>query len=392
MRKILAIILCFVSLLIVFNSSSEVVFAEETNEDSLEEQLSDEVQAKLNEIDFSELDELITEDLVFTLDGNQNFQSLVEGIISGNIALDGETLFGYVFTNIKNGFLNIFHGLAVVFVLAVLATIFEAMSLNDETKKIIRFVISSLILLILVTSAVSIISSSVESVERIQNQIDAIFPILIPIVSLIGGGATVNVINPSATLLSYVISNIFSKVLLPIVLFVITITVISGLNTTDRFKKLKAFLVSLFKIIIAISGTIFIFTLTTSGLISSVTDTLTIRATRYSIKNYIPYLGGYISDGISLAKLSFILIKNGIGVGAMLVLGGIVIAPIVKILVFILSLKFCASLIEIAGGDQLSSIVLGFANTFKMLLAIILGISMMLILNLVFIIGVLNVI
>ena len=50
-------------------------------------------------------------------------------------------------------------------------------------------------------------------------------------------------------------------------------------------------------------------------------DSLSIRTTKYTIKSYVPVMGGYLSDGMDLILSSTILIKNSVGlVGVLLII------------------------------------------------------------------------
>ena len=68
----------------------------------------------------------------------------------------------------------------------------------------------------------------------------------------------------------------------------------------------------------------------------------------------MPVLGGYLSEGLDLAVASVMLVKNAVGVGGVIMMMSIVLAPVIKILIFALGLKLVAGIIEPIGNKRMS--------------------------------------
>ena len=326
------LILFIIFSFVIFRFNVSLVYAEENdnnNQEFSEEDLSENISSQLDEIDFSEL-EIIAENNNFgqSLFGeNLSFKEIAEKIIAGEFLPDYSNFLNSIFNGIKIGIKSLVKPCIVIFVFLAIFAIFNAMGskMSGETNKVIRFVIVAAITIILVQISAKVIYSSLRAINEMQSQINAVFPIILGLVTAIGGVGSASVIGPSIVMLTNFISNIFSKVLFSIFSFCLVLTIADSFSEEKKLNKLIDFFKSSFKTIIAIVGSVFTFILSASGISAAVSDNLSIKAAKYSIKNYVPYLGGYISDGLGLMKLAAIIIKNGIGLAAIFLLVGTVI-------------------------------------------------------------------
>ena len=67
---------------------------------------------------------------------------------------------------------------------------------------------------------------------------------------------------------------------------------------------------------------------------------------KFATKNYIPMLGGYLSDGFDMIVASATLIKNSFGLVTLLLLLGMVLSPILNILAYKLTLQALCAILE----------------------------------------------
>ena len=88
-------------------------------------------------------------------------------------------------------------------------------------------------------------------------------------------------------------------------------------------------------------------------------------------------LGGYISDGFELIKAGGMLVKNATGFASLIILLATIIVPIVSIGILELGLKLLAGVIEPIGDNRVSGLLYDIAKSLKLLIAIIVGVSLM---------------
>ncbi len=365
-------------------------------EQEIEKELDGQVERDLNEIDFSELDALASEigeagEMVF---GGLSFKETVLSIIRGELVAD----FGGVLKSMANsaliGFKKSFSTLLLVLVVALLYCLYNNLLSHKQAgiSDVVRIVCVGVIALIILTIAGAIISKTTKTIATLGRQMNAIFPVLLTLMTAVGGASTVASFSPIIMFLSSMISNIFTHILLPLFTCVLVLSVVNCFSANRNFSRLNGFFKSLFKWIIGTVFTLFMMILSFKGATAGARDGISIKATKYAIKNYVPYLGGFVSDGFEMVRVSGILIKNSVGFGGILLLVATVIGPIISIALFSLSSRLLSGLVEPLGDSKVAEILDSVANAFKMLSAILIGVALMFLFSLVMIIITVNVI
>lgn len=113
------------------------------------------------------------------------------------------------------------------------------------------------------------------------------------------------------------------------------------------------------------------------GITASSYDSLSFKTAKYSIKNYIPIVGGYLSDGLNIILLSSSIIKNALGVASLICVLFIILKPIFTIIAIKLMLSLLSAVLENSAEKK---IITFFSNTNKslnMLIALICSVAMM---------------
>ena len=106
---------------------------------------------------------------------------------------------------------------------------------------------------------------------------------------------------------------------------------------------------------------------------SSARDGLSLKITKYAIKNYIPILGGYISEGFDFVKTCSVLVKNAFGIGGIFILFLTVVKPIILYLVYICSFKILSMLTSFIGNRSYANVFENISKGFSYMLAVLVG-------------------
>ncbi|MBQ7452955.1 MAG: stage III sporulation protein AE [Clostridia bacterium] len=380
--KFAILLLAIVVVFAVLNQSEQVAcFAENeayVSDEEIEKQFGVETNAQVEELDFSKLDselDVIGDDIgVFQ---SRSFKEYVYSVINGDIVAD----FGSIFSAVKEGAVSSFKGViasfSAVVVLAILFSLYNSFAPTGKVSNVIKIMFASSIAIVLLLVSKGVVEKASQAMKSMQNQMNIIFPILIGLINVAGAGLSVKMFQPSMLFLSSVISNVFSYFLMPLFLITVGFTVVESLSTENNFFKFSRFTKSLFKWTIGVVFGVFMSVLTIGGITSGASAGVSVKATKYALKNYIPYLGGYVSDGFELSRASAILIKNSVGFSSLMLLLATIISPIVSIGVFSLALNLISSICKPIINDSQNSLIQNFADAFKMLTAIVVGVAVM---------------
>ncbi len=362
------------------NISKNTAFSAVESQTEVEEDLKDETNKQLDSLDFSSLQsELDKLNFDFNLFSGKSFKSFISSLINGEETLNISSLFTVILSSLKVSLRSLLAPLSLILVIILLCTMFNNIRSGkvSGTGEIIYLVCFSVICIILATISSKLLVNVKNGLLSLQNQMNAVFPILITLMTTMGGVVSVKAYSPMLAFLANTISNIFVYVLLPLFTFSLVLAFIGNLSENTTLDKLSGFVHSLFKWIIGVVFAVFMSFLSIQGITAGSSDGISIKATKFAIKNYVPFLGGYISDGFELIKAGGMLIKNATGFASIVLLLATVLAPILTIGLMELGLKLLAGVVEPLGDKRASNLLYSVAKSLRLLVGIVVGVALM---------------
>lgn len=350
--------------------------------EEIEQKLEETINEQFANLDFSRFEEILS-------DFDEN-QSAVFG--SGSFFEKLHKLTQGEFDNSQTGLWSVLSNLFFDDVLEFLPLLSSIVSIaiayslvstaKPKLKKntigdIIHFVCYGAIIVLSMSSILSIIKTTATTISSIKSQMDISFPLLLTMLTAVGSVSTTSVFQPSIALLSGTIMTIFSNILMPLFIFRLVFSILSNLSSNVKFNKFADLFSTIFKWIIGFVFTVFLGFMTIQGISAGSFDGVSIRAAKFAVKSSVPVIGGYLSDGMNLILSSSILIKNAIGVGGILLLFATVIVPIIKIIVFMLVLKFSSAILEPLTDSRISSFLSMISKSISLLVIILVGVAFM---------------
>ncbi len=386
MKKYIALFILIVFVAIPFafaqNVNETVYCDDQLTSSEIEDIIEDSVESQLGDLDFSEL-----EDALNSLDntgkeifGNDSFLDKIKQIITGEFAQGQQSIWTSILNLFFEDVLAFLPILSLVIAIAVTFSLVSASKPSSKNKSIgdiIHFVCYGAIIVVLVGYTVNMLTLTSNTLQNIKLQMDVAFPILLTILTAIGGVTSVSVYQPAVAVLSGTIINVFTKILMPIFIFRLVFSIVGNLSNNVKLDKFTSFFSSLFKWIIGGVFTIFSAFLAIQGITAGSVDGISFRTAKYAIKNSIPLLGSYLSDGLNLIIASSVLIKNAVGAGGLILMFATIIVPVLNLIVFMLSLKLVSAILEPITDARISNFISMLAKSISLLIVLILGCAFM---------------
>lgn len=376
-------IICLVIILALFCFiTPQKSYATTNNMVEISEDLSNTIIEELDQIDFSELNKLV-EDFntnqtnIFSI---TNIKSKVYSIISGENAINYNTFISSLFSSIIQSVVNYLPLLSLIVAIGVLSNLLSGIKskFNEKsTSDIIHLVCFLAVVIICVGMISSLSSNTAVSINSMTSQMNVLFPILLTLMTAIGANLSVGVYQPIVAIISTYVADFFKFILLPMFTFNFVISIISNLTTSIKLDKLNSFISSMFKWCIGLVFTLFFAIFTIQGISAGSFDSLSIRTTKYTIKSYVPIVGGYLSDGMDLILSSTILIKNAIGLVGLLLIITTILSPLIQIVIFSLLLKLISAILQPMGNSKTSNFLMSTSKCITMLSTCIIVIGFM---------------
>lgn len=378
-------ILIFLFIFCVFVSylkPNYIVLAEDNDTENLQAELEETIYSQLENLDLAKIESVLKGlgDDQLEVFGVSSFGDKVKKIVSGEFADGQQSIFKAIINLIFDDVLTFVPLLASIIIISILCGFLSNLKSDSSGKgvgDIIHFVCYGVVISIVMTAVVNLIQMTGKTINGLRSQMEVVFPLLLTIMTAIGGTMSVSIYQPAVALLSSAIMHIFTSVLMPIFIFSIVFIIISNLTSTVKLEKFTKFFQSTFKWIIGGIFTIFMAFLSIQGITASTYDGVSIRTAKYAIRSYVPILGGYLSEGFDVIMESSVLIKNAIGASGLLLMFSSIISPIVKIVVFILVLKLAAAILEPLTDPRISDFIYTVSKSLSMLIVMILGVAFM---------------
>lgn len=387
MKKNKTITLLMVVLIALFSIISPLeVFCANDRIIGLSEDLSSSVLQELKEIDFSAFDELIndfneTDTNIFSID---NIKNKVYSIISGESAINYSNFFAYLFSNLIEVVIKYLPMLSIIIAIGVLSNLLNGVKskFNEKSTKNITDLVCFISVAMLVIGMISNITDKSEiAISSMVNQMNVLFPILITLMIGLGANASAGVYKPIVAIISTYVADFFKFFIVPLFMISFVLGIVSNMSDSVKLDKLSSFISSLFKWSVGLIFTLFFAVFSLQGIAVGSFDSLSIRTTKYTIKSYIPVMGGYLSDGMDLILSSTLLIKNSLGLVGVLLIITTIISPLIEIIVFSLMLKLISAVLQPLGNSKSSNFLFATSKSITMISSAIIAIGFMYVLS-----------
>lgn len=342
-----------------------------------EESLASSVFEILNDVDLSEMQNMVDglEDIgLFQVTIREKIESILKGEYFTDYSSLASSIISLLFGDIKSILPFVFTLIAI----GILCNLISNMqSTNKSISDTISFVFLSVTMLIVIIAFKSILYTTNKTITLINTQMQIVFPILITLLASIGSIASVSIYNPMVAVLTGAVSIVFNKFLYPLFIVIFIFTILGSLTDTVKLDKLSGFLMSAFKWTIGIVFTIFTGFLSVQGISAGKYDGVSIKATKFAMKSYIPIIGSYVSDGMDFLILGSVLVKNSIGLIGVIILFITIISPILMIVIYKLALQLCSGILEMTGNPKNSNFLASCSKLLILPIVLIIGIAFM---------------
>ena len=376
MKKLITI---FAILICIFSTSISIA---DTEDEVINSQMD-----SFNISNFIDEANKYSNDILKDIDIQELLNNAIKGELDTNQLL--KNIFPLLGTEIKEALKVMGSILIIVLIHSVLKSISDNLN-NKSVAQITYYVQYILIATVIMTNFSSIITLSKETVGNMISFIQLLFPLLMTLMLASGSVVSVNLVQPIIVFIINLISNIFQSIIIPIILVGTALAIVSKISDRIQIDKLSKFLKSSSVWVIGILLTIFVGVLSIEGTLGSSVDGITAKTAKVAVSSFIPVVGKVLGDAVDTVIGCSAILKNAIGIVGVIVVIAICITPILKLAIITIIYHLTAALCEPIADSKIVSLITQMADTFKILLAILCSISVMLIIGITLVINISN--
>lgn len=229
--------------------------------------------------------------------------------------------------------------------------------------------------------------------DTIQNLVGfshTLIPILITLMMTTGNITSASVVQPILLFLITFIGNIITTILLPLTLIGTALSIISKISDRVQIGKLSKYFKSTTVWILGVTLTLFVGVLSLEGTLSSSVDGITAKTAKVAVSNFIPVVGKILGDAVDTVIGCSNILKNAVGIVGVIIVIGICIVPIIKLTILMATYYLVSAVCEPIADEKIISLLSQIGDTFKILLAMLTAISVMLIIGITLVIKISN--
>lgn len=372
-------LILFILLLIPYAFNPTFSHANGSSQSESQPTLEDEIEELIDELDLKELENQLN-GLSSEIVGSESIKDKLVKLLKGELTVDFSSASNYVLSIFLSGIkqkLPIFITLFILLLICAIINSIKPEKLGNSVYEIVHFACYSVIVCIVITIVCALINQSKDSIQKVSKAVQSVFPIMLALMTTTGNTSSVAVYNPAMLFISDFVVIIINKLVFPIILGMLAISVISNVSKSVKLNGLLQFTSSTLKWIIGLIATVFSLFLTVRGLNSGVYDGIAIRALKYTVNSSVPIVGGILRDGLDLILASAILVKNALGGLAIILIFGTIIKPIIEIACVSLALKLVNAVIEPIEGGRVSSLIKSVGSVINFAIASIIIVALM---------------
>ncbi len=392
MKIMLAVFILSSVFMLIPKSAQAQDFIEEAIEQQIEEDIEDNINSAISSADLKEIESYYKMYALQLepLTGGDDFNSFLKMLATGGAGFDISSVFSLVlsslFAGIKQSLPAIIQIIIVVLLFSVITHFAPSFGSTGVSKAAItaQYVIIGAMTISILSSAFSLGTETISGMTQFTADF---FPLLIALLTALGGITTSAILSPATVLLTTGISFFYKSFVLPVVIVLTVLTIISHFSATIKLTGFCTLLKSVVKWAIGISSTVFIGIIMIQGLLGSTVDGISIKTAKYTIDKFVPIVGGMISDSADVLVSCTLLVKSAVGICGVIIIIGIVISPLFALLAHYFVFKLAGAVMEPISGSSISKFAQDAAGVLLLLFAALAAAAIMFFVTTAVIIG-----
>jgi stage III sporulation protein AE len=230
------------------------------------------------------------------------------------------------------------------------------------------------------------IDISKNAVDQMVGLMQVLFPVLLTLLLAMGNFTTAALFKPLVMGSLTFLATILKTVVLPLFFLGSVLRLFNHITEQFKLSKLAGLLEFAGKISLGFVLTLFIGIMAVQGVTGGVADGVVLRTAKYSA-DMIPVVGKFFKDAVELVVTSGLLLRNALGLIAILAIVIICLGPLIKILAMILTFRISAALVEPLGEKALADSLQDMAQSLIYIFGAVASVTIMFFITVAIVVG-----
>ncbi len=202
-----------------------------------------------------------------------------------------------------------------------------------------------------------------QTVVNIDVITKCLIPVLYSLMLTMGNITSAVAMQPTVIFLSEILLVIINKYLFPATVLSFALTVTDNITNGSGLKYFSELITKAVRWSVVFILTIFTTILSAQNILGKSFDRVAVKGIKFAVTNFIPIIGGALSEGVETVGASLGLIKNATGIAGLTGVVVITLMPIIKIYSVCIMFYILSSISQPVCGERFSGVLNSAGNT-----------------------------
>ena len=174
-----------------------------------------------------------------------------------------------------------------------------------------------------------------------------------------------------------IIMQVIESVLLPVLSMCLALSIADAVCPHVSLGGLLRFCKTCTTWLLGLLMTIFLGVLSIQGIVRGATDSFTTKTARYVVSNFVPFIGGAVSDAYGTVLGSLKILRSSTGFVGIVTLCIIFLPVLIQLVLYRFAISGAAAVAELFSSAALTKLLRGMEQTLQMTLAVLICFSVM---------------
>lgn len=303
---------------------------------------------------------------------------MFEDLRSGKLSLKPENIGNTLLTLLGHQILGTGPLIGKLLILAVLGAVLGQLQVafGGSVGKIAQVMTYLVLLSLAMTTFKEVIDIATGTIDQMVGLMQTMFPVILTLLITMGNLTSAALFKPLIMGSLTVLATVIKTVILPLFLLAAVLKLFNHISEQFKLSKLAGLFEFVGKISLGVIMTIFIGVMTVQGVTGGVADSVVFRTAKYSA-DLVPVVGKFFKDAVELVITSGLLLKNAVGIVALIAIIVICLGPLIKILAMILVFRISAALIEPIGEKALAESLQDMSKSLILIIVSVASVAVM---------------
>ncbi|MPQ42762.1 stage III sporulation protein AE [Clostridium tarantellae] len=288
-----------------------------------------------------------------------------------------DSIVSFLFKEVKLILKLVMSILVIALLSAILKSLQDAFSLDEGVSSIAFYACFALLIMLLSKSFLVSLNLARDVLTSLVDFMNVLLPVLVLLISTAGGIASAMTIDPIVLGAVAITPRIYMNFIFPLILIYFALQFANNLSSEFSIGRMCKFVKQIVMISQGFVLTVFVAILTIRGITANTLDAVALKTVKFAVDNFIPIVGKAFSDAISTVAGYSLAMKSVVSTLGVIILVAMVLYPIIKMAVMIISFKLTAAVIEPVVDSRISSSVDMVGDALVMILSCIISVSIM---------------